>query len=416
MTDVAHLTRFLLKRRLLWCVAAVAGVYLMGLVISALADVETNLTTFAVIYSVSSVGGMQAVLFLVLAAALTAETMDRGVIRERYLAGISAWRSLISVAAAATLVGLILIFIGEFVAIAVGVLYQLSRTIPPPHGPPVLAPSASDLLMNEARGLIVALVLYGCVGAAIGVLTRKVSRAVSWAVGLAMAMWLLRRAAYTYPALRWPAFLDLDGIANTALDGRSDPLAGALQASPAYAFGAGAIWLVVALVACSSVTADPILPVRTGGSAAYERRGAPRLWMATLLTSAVVCAAVGATLPLLLRDALPWRLQPSWLLDKAEHRSSLDITNALLRALETGDTHRAASLTVDRSLQHTLTVFYARLVAPGAPAHARLNDYAPSPGSVVVTRGQLKVIFCLTREPSGWRVRSVTTLTCDAGQ
>jgi hypothetical protein len=265
------------------------------------------------------------------------------------------------------------------------------------------------------RALVAAAVIYTALGAALGVLCARRSVAAVWSLAIAALLFLLRRAAYTYPVLRWPALLTPGGIVSVAGQGKSDALEGVLRAGTPVLAVAFAAWVGWAVVTASTVGPDPeprATPELANRRDSRRRAPATQAFVAT----ALACLTIGVFLPSILRDALPWRLQPTWLLDKAEHHSSVDVTNAFLADLSSGRIASAARYTDGAPPRQLLTIFYRSLTATGRPAIVTLPSDSPEPGQVAVQKDGLALTFCLHRDDHRWRIESVGTISCRATQ
>lgn len=145
-------------------------------------------------------------------------------------------------------------------------------------------------------------------------------------------------------------------------------------------------------------TASPSLPQRR------RRQRRPFLAMSTCCVAAAV--TFGALVPVALRDQVPWRMRPTWVADKANHRTSYDVAKYFIDAVRDGDVATAGRWT-EGAVDDILGPFVKKIRSAQQISYT-LSELSENPGQVQVSfDGALIIYVCEIRTQGGWRITAI---------
>lgn len=237
------------------------------------------------------------------------------------------------------------------------------------------------------------------VGVLAGSLSSRTVNAAVLALGLAVPGSLLGAASDLVPSLNYVVAALPQGVF-TLVDRGGGNGAGELDIATA----AVVAWPALAVLA-TVVSAARMPRVQL----AYGRRRVVHLGPALMVPAAVALVAIGFAVPVALRDQIPWQYRPTWLADKAAHRTSVDIAAKFVAAVKDGQLRTADALTRSGDAV-TLLGPYRRAAENGDMTVLQLPDTERlEPGEVPVNVPGRQIHMCLTRSDGRWTIIDLGT-------
>lgn len=130
---------------------------------------------------------------------------------------------------------------------------------------------------------------------------------------------------------------------------------------------------------------------------------------AAVVMLGVALVMLGYVVPVALRDQIPWQYRPTWLADKAAHRTSVDVTETFVAEVRNGHLKEADRLTRSGDAAALLGP-YRRAAERGEVSVLQLSDTERlEPGAVPVQVPGNQITMCLTRERGNWIITKLST-------
>jgi hypothetical protein len=338
-------------------------------------------------------GGLSLQLLPAVVAGTLASQQQRGLRRQRLLDGESIPRQFLSTA---------LLFGSAYLVAAVAVMSLisgLSAVDAAWHGSPDFATSWPNELSIVFSGTLLVCMVGLAVGVVIGAVCQRTVSAVTATAVLAVGTLALRIVLATNPELGWAYVAMPSGILIlTGADSLPTLHNGQVQLSGVAAIA----WPVAAVLAVYwRVRAQRLDTIK------YPRG---RMGIAVLLGWGVpLLLVLGFVTPTALRDQIPWPYRPSWLQDKAHHRTSLDIAGRFLADVRQGDWVAADALTTTGNARTLLGPYRSRVLEKPAPTVSIDDRPAGDPGQVDVGLRLGEFSLCMARIQARWLITELRT-------